>query len=152
MLFFIIHLIISSGKFGAPYLGKATAASRTGLPSPTSACLVFSCFRNRPNSDMDYRSFNVRTWPFLCVHIHTGVGHTDSQSAQHLWLGKTLTNRSCAPDGIRTSGLWISSPTLYPLSHPAAPLWFDDDCKEAKQSARSSLDVFKRTEERMMID
>ena len=24
-------------------------------------CAVFSCFRNPPNSDMDYRIFNVRT-------------------------------------------------------------------------------------------
>ena len=43
-------------------------------------CVVFSCFRNPPNSDMDYRIFNVRT--FLCVRTHTGVGHTD-ESAQH---------------------------------------------------------------------
>ena len=27
----------------------------------------------------------------LCVRIHTGVGHTDSESAQHFWLEKTLT-------------------------------------------------------------
>ena len=26
-----------------------------------SACWVFSCFCNPPNSDMDYRIFNVRT-------------------------------------------------------------------------------------------
>ena len=53
------------------------------------ACWVFSCFRNAPNSDMDYRIFKVHTWSFLCVCIHTGVGHTDSESAQHFWLGKT---------------------------------------------------------------
>ena len=54
-----------------------------------SACWIFSCFRNPPNSDMDYRIFTVRTWSFLRMHIHTGVGHTDSESAQHFWLGKT---------------------------------------------------------------
>ena len=38
---------------------------------------------------MDYRIFNVRTWSCICVCIHMGVGHTDSESAQHFWLGKT---------------------------------------------------------------
>ena len=54
-----------------------------------SACWVFSCFRNPPNSDMEYRIFIDRTWSFLCVRIHTGVGHTDSESAEHFWLWKT---------------------------------------------------------------
>ena len=36
---------------------------------------------------------------------------------------KTLTHFSCAPDagGIGTSGLLISSPALYQLSHPVTP-------------------------------
>ena len=34
-----------------------------------------------------------------------GVGHTD-ESPQHVGLGKTLTNFSCTPDGVRTSCLW----------------------------------------------
>ena len=39
------------------------------------------CFRvSCPNSDMDYKIFNVRA--FLCVRIHTGVRHTDNESAQ----------------------------------------------------------------------
>ena len=78
--------------------------------------------RNPPNYDMDFRIFNVRTWSFfLCVRrpLHTGVGHTDESA--HFWLRKTLTNLSCAPDGVGTSGLWISSPTIYQLSHPAIP-------------------------------
>ena len=37
------------------------------------------------------------------------------------WLGKTLTNVSCAPNGVRISDLWISSPTLCQLSHPVTP-------------------------------
>ena len=52
---------------------------------------VFSCFRNSPNSHIDYRIFNMRTWSFLCIRIQTGVGHTDSESAQQFWLRKTLT-------------------------------------------------------------
>ena len=61
-LFFVKHFMIPFGKCGPPYPGKATAAARAALPSPTSACRwVFSCFRNTPNSNMDYRIFNVRT-------------------------------------------------------------------------------------------
>ena len=44
--------------------------------------------RNPPNSDMDYRIFNVRTWSFLCMWIHTGVGDADSESAQHFLVRK----------------------------------------------------------------
>ena len=36
---------------------------------------------------MDYRIFNVHT--LLCVRIHTGVGHTDDESAQHFDSKKT---------------------------------------------------------------
>ena len=73
----IIHFIIPFGKFGPPYLGKATAGARAALPSHTSAGWVFSCFCNPPNYDMDHRIFNVRTLSFLCVH--TGVGQTDRE-------------------------------------------------------------------------
>ena len=87
---YIFHFIIPFGKFSPPYLGKATAAARVALPSPpTSACWVFSFFRNPLNSDMDYRIFNVRTWSFLCVRMHTGVEHTDSESAQFVFIRKT---------------------------------------------------------------
>ena len=86
-----------------------------------SVCWLFSCFHNPPNSDMDYRIFNVCTWSnSVCVRIHTGVGHTDSESAQPVWLRKTH-NLYCAPDGIRTLDLWIFGPTLYPLSQPVIP-------------------------------
>ena len=53
--YFLIHFIIPFGKFRPPYLCKATATARAALPSPTSACRVFSCFCNPSNSDMDYR-------------------------------------------------------------------------------------------------
>ena len=33
-------------------------------------------YHNPPNSDIDYRIFNVCTWSFLCVRVHTGVAHT----------------------------------------------------------------------------
>ena len=85
-----IYTLMYRGKFGPPDPGKATAAARAALPSPTSACWVFLCFRNPPDSDMDYRIFNVCMWSFLCVHVHTGVGHTDSESAQLFLLEKKM--------------------------------------------------------------
>ena len=39
------------------------------------------------------------------VSLHTGVGHTDNESAQQFDSGKSLTNCSCAPDGVRTLDL-----------------------------------------------
>ena len=33
----------------------------------------------------------VRDHSYLCVYTHTGIGHTDSESAQH-GLGKKLTS------------------------------------------------------------
>ena len=54
---------------------------------------------------------------------HRGGAHR--QRVSTFWLGKTLTNFSCAPDGIRTSGHGIHSisrPTLYQLSHHV-PRW-----------------------------
>ena len=98
-------------------------AARAALPSPTGACWVFLCFRNAPNSDVDYRIFNVRTWPFLCVRIHTRRGWAHRQRVDTTFLTEKLTNFSCAADGVRTSGLWISSPTLYRLSHPCHPIF-----------------------------
>ena len=59
------------------------------------------------------------TWSFLCVRDHSCalVGHTDSKSAHHFWLGKTHVSFSCAPDGVRTSGHQILN-LLYQLSYP----------------------------------
>ena len=62
LVFFFFHtLLIPCGKFRLPYLCKATSAAMAVLPGPTCACCFCPCFRNRPNSDMDYRIFKVRT-------------------------------------------------------------------------------------------
>ena len=58
MLFF--SFLITFWKFGPPYLGKSTEDARAVLPSPTSACWVFLCFCNPPNSQRDYIFFNMR--------------------------------------------------------------------------------------------
>ena len=40
------------------------------------ACWVFSCYRDPPKSDMDYRIFNVRTRSsYACVYTHGGWAH-----------------------------------------------------------------------------
>ena len=70
-----------------------------------------------------HTALTFTTGSVTCVrdHSYACVGHTDSESAQHFGLGKTNYHKcSYAPDtfGIRTSGLWISSPTLYQRSHP----------------------------------
>ena len=92
--FFYISLDFS-GK-SAAWPGKTTVAAWAVLPKHTSACwYFFSSFRDPQNTDMDYRTLNVLTWSFLCVYIHTGVGHTDTKSAQPFWLGKTHTFFLC---------------------------------------------------------
>ena len=66
------------------------------LPSPRSACWVFSCFCNPPNSDMDYRIFNMCDHLYECVYTW-GLG--TPTASQHIFdTGKTITNFSCAPD------------------------------------------------------
>ena len=58
----------------------------------SSACWVFSSFWNPPNSDMHYTIFKVRMWSYIyniCVRIHTGVGHMNSESEQHFGFRKT---------------------------------------------------------------
>ena len=84
---------------------------------------VFSFFRNPPNSDMDYRSFNVRTWPLLWVRIRMGVGHTDNESALHSDSEKlSQFVLACSWRG-RGSNLWSLDLELmlYQLSHPVTP-------------------------------
>ena len=80
---------------------------------------VCSCFHNPPNSDMDYL---YRAYVIILMRAFTQAELDTPLESQHnkLVLGKTLTNYSCAPeaDGDRTSGLSISGPTLYQLSHP----------------------------------
>ena len=107
-----IHFIIHFWKFGLPYLGKATAATRAVLVVVLSATQSFTCMLGH--------SFRVsiihQVWHGLLMlyKLYTrGLGSLATSQYTTFWLGKTLTNLSCAPDGVRTSGLSISSPTLY---------------------------------------
>ena len=98
----------SHGSHAFTHTLYTNTVTTTWCKAPTqllffSACWVFLSFHHPPNSDIDYRIFNMHTWSFLCVRIHTGVGHTNSKSTQHFWLGKTHNFFYCAPDGIHTS-------------------------------------------------
>ena len=119
--FLFLHFIIPFGKFGPPCLSKAIAAATQSYK-----CMLgfFSCFRNPPNSDMDYRIFNVHMWSFVCVHAYnTHRGWAHWQVSTTFFSRKKITIFFCAPDwaGIRTWGVWISSLMLYQLSHPVTP-------------------------------
>ena len=93
------------GEFGLPSPGKASSHS-TALPSCYFSCV--QCFRVSVIRWTAGSLTCVRAWSFL---------HRQ-RSCQHISLGK-LTNLSCTPDGVRTSGLWISSrcTTNWPTPH-----------------------------------
>ena len=71
----------------------------------------------------------LTTGSLACVRDHScacvftlGLGTPTTSQHNILDSGK-LTIFSCAPpDGVRASGLWFWSPTLYQWSHPATPL------------------------------
>ena len=100
-----------------------------------SACWVFSCFRNPPDSEIDYRIFNVRTWLFVCVRVHTGVGHTDCESAHRFWFGKTPTQAGFDPlifwifgSGIRRSSNWATpSKVIVPMKRYKTREWPENE-------------------------
>ena len=116
----LIHFIIPFGKFGLPYLGKATAAPSATLPSPTSACWVFSCFCKLPNSDMDYRILMcVPDHSYACVY--TGVGHTTNESAQVL-TKKTSQIFLCSWRGLNLGSVYWSL-SIEPPHYCNSTLW-----------------------------
>ena len=80
----------------------------------------------------------------LCVRMYTHRGwahwhyiNSYNESA-HVDSGKTITIFSCAPDGVRSSGLWIFSLMLYQLSHyPVTPF-----AKKTNHSKSNKMLVF----------
>ena len=61
----------------------------------------------------------VRDCFFVRAHTHGGWAHR--QRVSTTFLTRKNTHFSCAPDRIRTSVLWILTPTLYQLGHPVTP-------------------------------
>ena len=71
-------MISSMGNSGCFPRGKP-AATESRYPT-YDACWVFYCFHNPPNSDMDYRIFNVRTDVNACDYAR-GCTYSVSESA-----------------------------------------------------------------------
>ena len=115
---YIYTVLIPFAEFGPPYLGKATAAAEQYYPARQvhAGSFHFSIIQQT----LTWTTGSL-TWSFLWVRLHMRVGYTDSESAHHFLLEKTLTNFSCASDGVWTSGLCISSLMLYPVSHLVTP-------------------------------
>ena len=76
-----------------------------------SACWVFSCFRKPPDSDMDYRIFNVVMVFRMRAYTHGGWAHR--QRISTFWLWKTHKYFYCAPGRIRTFVLWNLACVLF---------------------------------------
>ena len=114
-----VHFIIPFGKFVLPYLGKA----RTPLIRVQSGCVHGIPLRLAKMRGREH--YKMETTSGVCLFLST-VGrrktwlHSGPVSSKLSWM-MTLKNShkcSCAPDGVLTSGLWISRPTVCQLSHP----------------------------------
>ena len=145
---FISTLFPLSGNPCRLHLAKAAAAARPALPSPASAWWACSCFRNPPNSNMDYRICKARVWSFVCVRIHTGVWAHRQRVTQHC----------CAPDGVRTrvndvveygvrrSANWATLSPCHPVTpspcHPVSPVRDNDDGAQQGSPTETDQHVF----------
>ena len=91
-----------------------------------------------------HQTLTWTTRSLTCVHDHSYVfvytqGFGTLTASQHnIFDSEKLADFSCAPDGVRTSGHWILSPTLYQLSHPVTLCWSTMDA-ELKGSPGGSL-------------
>ena len=95
-----------------------------------------------PNSDMDYRiffKFNVRTWSFLCMRIHTVVGHTVTASQHNILDSEKATHFSCAPDTV--TGFELGSLMSLNLESDALPTEPPRHITGHKVSLRRQLQV-----------
>ena len=76
-----------------------------------SACWVYQCFHNPPNSDMDYGILNVHNVVFFCIYIHTEglqfIVSSDGMQNLHIILtpGK-LTCSWCIKPSIKIPIVW----------------------------------------------
>ena len=87
----------------------------------------------------------VHDHSFVCVYTQ-GLG-TPTASQRNSFDSEKIKNISYAPDGIWTSVLWISSLTLYQVSHPVAPWWRKSSCCRSgwKPKGQTEVSVSKFT-------
>ena len=67
--FLTIYSSLSGNSGRLAWVIKATAAAGAALPSHTSACCVFSCFRYPHNSDMDYRISKLSRFGYTLINM-----------------------------------------------------------------------------------
>ena len=84
---------------------------------------------------MDYRIFKRA----CVISLVRAYKHFDSKKLKTIY---------CAPDGVRTSDLWISSPTLNQLSHAVTP-WQRNKLKEKqllnkKKTVKTGISDFRQ--------
>ena len=84
--------LIPCGKFGWPYLGKATTAARAALPIPNSACGIFVC----PNKRYGCQCLGSLTCAQMLVHAiaHEGCTDTVGESALKVDSGRKIPCRT----------------------------------------------------------
>ena len=104
------------GKFRSPYLDKATAATGTALPNPTSVCSIIV----RPNNGVaanvwDFESANR----MVLVHTiaHWGCTDTVRESTLKVDFWRKILCRT-GESNPRQYCAWLFGPTLYKLSYP----------------------------------
>ena len=101
-LFFFFNTLLSlSGNSGRLTWVRLQPPQEQLYPVLLVHAGFFSCFHNPPNSDTEYRIFNVRTWSFL----HGGWAHRQRFSTTFLTRKNSHKFVSCAPDVIGTSGV-----------------------------------------------
>ena len=99
-LYFFNILFISCGKFGQPYLGKATAAARAALASLQVHAGSFPVLVIHETVTWITASLtNIRDHSYTCVRIHTRVWAHRQQVSTTFLTQKNVTF-SCAPDGV----------------------------------------------------
>ena len=105
------HWDFTHGKVELLSPGKA-AVKESCFPA-YSACWVFSCFHNPPNSDMDYRIFNVLTYVNACDNAWGCLDIKRVCTEIWLWEKNPLPRRGIKP----TSAVCQSNALLTEL-HP----------------------------------
>ena len=108
--------ISSMGNSGCFQRGKP-AAKESRYPT-FGACWVFWCFYNPPNSDMDYRIFNVLTGVSAC-DCTRGCTDTVRESALKVDFRRKI---PCC-NGESNLRQQRASPMLYQLSHIPHPIY-----------------------------
>ena len=95
--------------------------------------MAVNLFRTHLSVSVTFNHFFSQTAVNL-LRTHTGVGHTGRQRVSTTFLTRNNSHffLSCAPDGVRTSGLWILSPTLFQLNKRS----IDSHYKKPKKTYR----------------